>query len=108
MALLETLHREALASGAREAPVLVFPREEEMEALVGRNDRYWSRLLETLKARSVPFLDLSEALAPAYRAAREDPHAQAVYRAGHLSPFGNRIVADEVLAWISRRLPTPR
>ncbi|MGH7149044.1 MAG: SGNH/GDSL hydrolase family protein, partial [Planctomycetota bacterium] len=97
VALLETFHREALACGAREAPILVFPREEEMEALVGRDDLYWKGLLEALATRSIPFLDLSEPLAPAFRAAREDPDAPAVYRAGHLSPLGNRIAADAVL-----------
>ncbi len=103
VALLEAFHREALACGAREAPVLVFPREEEMEALVGRNDRYWKGLLDALAARSIPFLDLSEPLAAAYRAARDDPSAPAVYRAGHLSPLGNRIVAETLLGWVRER-----
>ncbi|MCI0585293.1 MAG: hypothetical protein L0323_00470 [Planctomycetes bacterium] len=103
VALLEAFHREALACGAREAPVLVFPREEEMEALVGRDERYWKGLLEALRTRSVPFLDLAEPLAAAYRAAREDPSAPAVYRAGHLSPLGNRIVAETLLGWARER-----
>lgn len=103
VALLEAFHREALACGAREAPVLVFPREEEMEALVGRDDPYWKGLLDALAARSIPFLDLSQPLAPAFRAAREDPAAPALYRAGHFSPLGNRIVADALLAWAGER-----
>ncbi|HET6203767.1 MAG TPA: hypothetical protein VFI25_13305 [Planctomycetota bacterium] len=108
VALLESFHREARAAGAREALVLVFPREEEMNALVRGEDRYWKGLLGALAARSIPFLDLSEELAPAHRASRGGGDAEGVFRAGHLSPTGNRIVARAVFERVARLLEPPR
>ncbi len=98
LAILAAFQRQALADGARLAPVLIFPAKEDLEryALPGRP--YWGALLAELERRDLPYLDLIEPLSAAARAQPEG--AAALYQGGHLSRLGNSTVARALLAWI--------
>jgi len=97
LALCERFHREALADGARLAPVLVFPPQEDLDGIVaGRHT--WGTLFEELERRGVPALDL---IAPLVARARELGTSAALYSGGHLSHLGNAIVAEELRRWIA-------
>ena len=107
LALLDAFHSEAHDAGAARALVLVFPREKELDALVQRDDRYWQPLLDELERRAIPHLDLADALADQYARAEVDPEVASVYRGGHLSQAGNRIVAERLLEWLSPAAESP-
>lgn len=101
VALLDAFTSEALAAGASRAVVLVFPREKELDSLIDDRDRYWQPLLDELALRAIPHLDIAEALEGPFAMARQDPKSPPIYRGGHLSPEGNRIVAERVLEWLT-------
>ena len=107
LAILESFHREALAAGARAAPVLIWPSRPDLTGALARGDRYWQApLVEALETRGIPCLDLSVALGTA---ANSDPRAVApLFQNMHLSPAGNAVVAREVQRWIRERGLTPR
>jgi hypothetical protein len=104
LALLTAFRDEALASGADHAPVLVFPREKDLEGLALHGDRYWTGLLTELEQRGVETLDVADALSEAWMLAHEDPDRPRIYRGGHLSPAGNALVAAAVREWLVARL----
>lgn len=93
VAILEAFQREARAAGARRVGVLVFPRPRELEDLARRGTPFWGTLLEALDERGIPCLDL----APTLAARGGDPPYTG---GGHLDPEGNRVVAEEVRAWL--------
>ncbi|HEX6884005.1 MAG TPA: hypothetical protein VF530_11535 [Planctomycetota bacterium] len=101
LAILEGFHREALADGARLAPILIFPAKEDLRehALAGKP--YWGALLAELDRRGVPYLDLIEPLAAAARAQPEDPPGRRLYVDGHLSAQGNAVVAQALREWLA-------
>lgn len=112
LALLRAFHREALAAGARAAPVLVFPRRGDLAPLVEGDDgaRYWRGLLDELAAEGIPAIDLAPPLAEAYRALGGMPDERGddpLYARGHLNPAGNAIVASVLLAWLDEHVRVP-
>ena len=102
LAILETFHREALADGARAAPVLVWPPESELVALLEGGERYWKPgLLDELDARGIAWIDLSEPLSVA---AGGSPQGVApLYSGNHLSRAGNAVVAGTLRDWVRAR-----
>jgi hypothetical protein len=105
LALLEAFHREALRSGARAAPVVIFPRIKDLQGFVEGGDRYWSGLRRELERRGVPSIDLADALAEWKGPLEAASGADSLYRSGgHLGAAGNRIVARTVLGWIEAQL----
>jgi len=100
LAILESFQREARASGARHAPILVFPAKEDLRdhGLAGRP--YWNGLLAELERRGVAHIDLVTPLLARAQADGEDPPAKSLYFGGHLSKVGNAVVAETVLAWL--------
>ncbi len=103
LALLRRFHAEALASGARYAPIVVFPRAKDLDALEAAGAGYWEPALAELAAEEIPILDL----APALLAARRAEPGRELYRAGHLDRAGNAIVARELLAWLAAAAALP-
>lgn len=103
LAILEGFQRQALADGARLAPLLIFPAKEDLEryALPGRP--YWGALLAELERRGLPYLDLIEPLSAHARAQPDGTGTEALYQGGHLSRLGNSIVAQALHAWIRAR-----
>lgn len=100
LALLESFHAEALESGAQRAVVLIFPRRTELDALLSDNKRYWDLLTAALSERGIPHLDLSRALRDPYARSLQDPERPSLFQGAHLSREGNRIVAEELAAWL--------
>ncbi len=107
LAILESFHREALASGARAAPVLIWPSKPDLTGWLARGDAYWrAPLVEALTARGIPCIDLSVALGAA---ADSDPRrVDPLYQGMHLSREGNAVVAREVQRWLAERGIAPR
>lgn len=107
LAILERFHREALASGARAAPVLVWPSRPDLTGALARGDRYWQApLVEALETRGIPCIDLSLALG---NAANSDPRAVApLFQNMHLSRAGNAVVARELQRWMREHGLAPR
>lgn len=101
VALLDAFASEALAAGASRVVVLVFPREKELDTLISERDRYWQPLLAELQRQAIPYLDLAEVLEGPFARTQQDPNAPPIYRGGHFSPEGNRIVAARVLQWLT-------
>jgi hypothetical protein len=99
MALLEAFHREALAAGARLAPVLVFPSEKDLATLVDGEPPYWSTLTSGLQQRGIACIDLWVPL----RVALQGRPVGALFSGGHYTAEGNDVVAREVLAWLRRQ-----
>jgi len=104
LAVLEGFHREALADGARVAPVVIFPPRSAFYdyALHGRS--YWKTLLDELDRRSIPYIDVIPALAQRQRELDEQEASMTLYYGGHLTSVGNSVVADEIHAWIETHL----
>ena len=96
LALLEAFRPLARELGTERLLVLVFPTREALDGLLAGGEPYWSALLEALAARDIAALDLSEPLARAARGEGID----ALLMKSHLSPRGNRIVAEAVAAWL--------
>lgn len=103
IALLETFQREALAAGARLAPVLLFPAKEDLAAYVDEDRVYWQALLDELERRQIDVLDLIPALAARERELRAAPEQGTLYFGGHLSSVGNAVVASELWRWLGER-----
>ncbi len=98
VALLAAFHREARALGAKLAPILIFPSEKDM-APARLKERYWRTLTDDLRARNLPFLDLTEALSA------ESVGPKKLFRAGHLNARANGLVAAALGDWLESRLP---
>lgn len=94
--ILRTFHREALAAGARRAPVLIFPRHEDLAQARANGEPYWCSLVAELEASGIPVLDLWEPLA------RSGLGTEELYAAdGHLTARGNAIVAAALAEWLA-------
>jgi hypothetical protein len=100
LAILAQFHREAVADGARSAPILVFPAKEDLREYALRDRPYWGALFAALERLGVPCVDLITPLAARARALAEDPPAKSLYVDGHLSRAGNAIVAETLLRWL--------
>jgi len=99
LALLESALRESRAAGAREALVLIFPRESDLPAPEALP--YWTALHAELDRRGLAWIDVSGDLARA---------AEPVYAGGHLNRAGNALVAARLRAVLEQRglWPTAR
>lgn len=104
LAILEAFHREALADGARLAPILIFPAREDIRdhAVPGRP--YWNDFLAELERRELPYLNLIPALLERYLEEETRPEDGTVFYKGHLSSVGNAVVAEELHEWLSGKL----
>ena len=101
LAILKSFHREAMATGASLAPILVFPTEDGLALLLAGQDKYWQGLLAELSRSGIPWLDLSDALLRYCRSLGKG--AAVAFAGGHLNPAGNQVVAEAVLAWLKRK-----
>jgi hypothetical protein len=103
LAILASFQAEARASGARLAPVLVFPSKEDLReyALPGRP--YWTGFFAELERRGIEYIDLITPLCAQARAEGEDPPAKSLFSGGHLSKPGNAVVASTLQAWLRAR-----
>ena len=104
--LLSTFHREAMDAGALAAPVLVFPAETDLDALLTEERTYWTPLLRALDEREIPYLDLAQPLAE--RCSAAGIPARSRYVGGHLDPAANEVVATTLAAWLRERIPALR
>ncbi len=100
LGILEAFRDEAAALGARRALVLVFPREQELADLQAGKGRAWRGLLDELARRSIPHVDLSEALLDHYAAWRAERTQPATFVGGHLSATANLRVAERLEVWL--------
>ncbi len=109
LAVLEHFRREALADGARLAPVLLFPSKEDLARYALRDRPYWTELLAELERRGIPCVNLIEPLAARARQTRDTRGALRLYEGGHLSQAGNAIVASTLQEWLRKHDdPPPR
>jgi lysophospholipase L1-like esterase len=110
VAILDQFCREAKASGAETALVVLFPRQAELESLEADGEPYWTKLHEALRARSIDFVDVSEPLLAAWHPSDgSTPGGStpgAIFQGGHLSRAGNRVVADALRAWFTEHRPS--
>lgn len=104
LAVLEGFHREALADGARVAPVVIFPPRTALHDHALRDRSYWKPLLDELDRRSIPYIDVIPALAKRQRELDEQEASMTLYYGGHLTSVGNSVVADEIHAWLETHL----
>jgi len=100
LAILAAFQAEALARGARRAPILVFPSKEDLRqyALPGRP--FWGGFFAELERRGIEYVDLVTPLAERARADGEEPPAASLFKGGHLSKVGNAVVASTLRAWL--------
>ena len=99
VAILATFRDEALAAGARLAPILVFPTRQDLERRL-EGTAYWSPFLAELERRGLDAIDLSVPLAARERELRAAPDQGTLYFKSHLSSVGNSVVADTLHRWI--------
>ena len=93
VAVLEAFHREALASGARTAPVLIFPTREALISRCADEPRFWEGMRRELEQRGVPYLDLTDPLAE-YARREHGGDANPLYTdKNHLTGPANEVVA---------------
>lgn len=106
VALLEAFHREALADGAKLAPVIVFPAAEDLFEVALEGESFWDGLFAELDRRGIPYINTIGPLVARQREIDADPEQNFhLYFGAHLSPMGNAVVAKELQAWIEERLP---
>ena len=103
IAIAEAFHREAIAAGARLAPVLILPGWPDVQELsAGR--RFWKWAVDELEQDGVPVIEPSDALLASGIPLRSSDGKGTLYGGGgHLAVDGNRIVARIVGAWIEER-----
>lgn len=105
VAILDQFCREAKASGAETALVVLFPRQAELESLEAEGAPYWHTLHEALRQRSIDFVDVSQPLLSAWHPSDGSANG-AIFQGGHLSRTGNRIVAETLRAWYAEHRPS--
>ncbi len=98
--ILATFRAEALADGAQEAVLLLFPYKDDLQGYLESGERYWSGLLTELERRGIPYIDLVPPLAQKHRNLKSEGRKGTVYFGGHLSSVGNSVVATELKAWL--------
>ncbi len=104
LALLERFQREALADGARLAPILVFASKEDMLEYAIPGNPYWTGFYAELERRELPYVDTIAPLAARARELETEGSKAALFYGGHLSGVGNAVVAHELRAWLADRL----
>jgi hypothetical protein len=106
LAILEAFHREALADGAKLAPIVVFPTTEDLFEVAMRGESYWDGLFEELERRGIPYVNPIPALVERQREIEADEDSKLhLYFGAHLSTVGNAVVAEELEAWLEAHLP---
>jgi ribosomal protein S12 methylthiotransferase accessory factor YcaO len=108
VALLEAFTREALQRGAKFAPVLIFPREDDLLRFAIAHDCYWAGLIAELERRGVTVIDMTPQIAPGFLAAHDDPSLPRMFAGGHLSGAANAIVARALREQVDARFPAGR
>ncbi len=103
VAILERFHREAIIHGAAVAPVVLFPAPDDLEAAEDEGRFYWQPLVEELRTRGVPCLDVTPNLLAASRS--RGLAIRSIYAGGHLTPDSNREVADVLVAYLEQTIP---
>lgn len=98
LAILEGFHRQALADGARLAPILIFPAMDDLVRFGLRDAPYWTALFDELERRAIPYVDFVTPLTERARELGGDPRV--LYQGGHLSRTGNALVARTLRAWV--------
>ena len=93
VALLEAFHTEALAAGAEQAPILIFPSRSQLDHRARDETPVWTTLLSELDRRGVSYIDLSEVLVEHHRS-RTGPGGPELYLHTHFSPFANARIAE--------------
>ncbi len=101
MAILQAFAAEARAAGAEHSPILIFPTQDDVDALLAGSSRYWQPMLADLEQRGLDSLDVSIPLAEECRSSNEG--SEAVFAGGHLNARGNRVVAEELLTWLASK-----
>ncbi|MCP3919176.1 MAG: hypothetical protein GY711_26850 [bacterium] len=94
LALLETFKREALATGAGHALVVLFPTQGTLDVFRGGYPQWYEHLLNDLEERGIEYLDVARALIAA-------PEGTPLYLHQHFTPEGNDIVARALEGWLS-------
>ena len=108
VALLEAFAREATQRGAKFAPVLIFPREDDLLRFAIAHSPYWTGLIAELERRGVTVIDMTPRIAPAFLAAHDDPSLPRMFAGGHLSGAANAIVARALREQVDARFPAGR
>ncbi len=104
IAIAEAFHREALAAGARFAPVVILPGWPDVQELAAGR-RFWKWAADELERDGVPVIDPSDALAASKFPLRSaDGKGTLFGGGGHYAAEGNRVVASVVGAWIDERM----
>lgn len=102
LAIAEAFHDEAIAAGARLAPVLILPGWPDVEELASKRERYWRWVVDELERQGIPVVDPADALAASKTPLRSADGKGTLYGGGgHFAPEGNRVVAGVVGAWIA-------
>ena len=104
LAILETFQTEALANGARFAPILIFPAPKDLYEHALPSDEYWQALLGELERRGMDVINPIPALAARELELRAAPGQGSLYFKSHLTSVGNSVVADEIHRWLEARL----
>lgn len=105
--LTEVLWRfrdEALANGAKEFLLLVFPSHKDLKARGAEGCQYLKALRLDLTSHGIEVLDFDRRFAPLMTLDRS-----AMFMKQHFNPKANGLVADEVLEWLEEQpglLPT--
>ncbi len=92
--ILKTFRARAIADGAEQAVVLLFPDRLALSELLDDKPPYWEPMLKHLRAAQVPVWDVAPALAKAARSTGID----ALFNKVHYSPKGEAVVAETLAA----------
>lgn len=100
-ALIEALHAEARALGAKRSLFLLFPNRAGLLHASRGVERFWAPALAQLPGSYLDLTDaLLEALPPVSEQVPQWRRTDKLFANVHLSPQGNRVVAQAVLAWL--------
>ncbi|MFT7677534.1 MAG: hypothetical protein ACI8QC_001512 [Planctomycetota bacterium] len=101
LALIEALHAEARAIGAKRSLFLLFPSRGALAEVERGEPRYWAPALAQVEG---PYLDVTDALLQSMQPDKPGGSPRAtlseLYSQVHLSYLGNRMVAKALLTWL--------
>lgn len=92
--ILKTFRARAIADGADQAVVLLFPDRLALSELLDGKPAYWDPMLQRLRAADVPVWDVAPALADAARSTG----INSLFNKVHYSPKGEAVVAATLAA----------
>ena len=94
--ILDAFRREALEGGASRFVAVVFPLEQDLVLMQRRRKRRslpWDPMLAQLAERGIETIELQRILL-------QDHRREPLYEHTHFSEHGNRVIADQVAAWL--------